>query len=156
MNSCIASRLLCVFGAIGLAACATIPNPETKPMGVNVLSDAAIQSANSGKVDFVVHVKPVLEAKCVMCHNHQTLKNRMSLESRAEAFRTGAIGAYIVPGHPESSLLITHVKSAHQNVSVMPHVGDRLTAEETAILTKWVKEGASWPKGAVGTLRVGL
>lgn len=150
MKSSSAALLLCVF----LAACATPPDPETKPMGENVLSKEAIKAARTSPVDFVAHVKPVLERKCVMCHNRKALKGHMSLENRKEAMRSGALGAYIVPGHPENSLLIANVHSAHQNVSVMPAVGERLTQEEYAILTKWVKEGASWPSGAAGTLKI--
>ena len=145
------ANLLCV---LALASCATPPNPETKPMGENVLSQDAIHAARIGPVDFVAHVKPVLEAKCVMCHNRKALPGRMSLENRQEAMRSGALGAYIVPGHPESSLLVANVKSAHQKVSVMPAVGERLTKDEYAILTKWVKEGAPWPAGKAGALKI--
>ena len=123
-------------------------------MGENVLSKKEIKAAKSGPVDFVAHVKPVLERKCVMCHNRKALPGHMSLENRAQAMRSGALGAYIVPGHPESSLLISNVHSAHQNVSVMPAVGERLTKDEDSILTKWVKEGANWPAGATGTLEI--
>lgn len=123
-------------------------------MGENVLSKKEIKAAKSRPVDFVAHVKPVLERKCVMCHNHQALPGHMSLENRAQARRSGALGAYIVPGQPESSLLIANVHSAHQNISVMPAVGERLTQDEYAILTKWVKEGANWPAGAAGTLEI--
>lgn len=144
------SSLLCVF----LAACAAPMNPETKPMGENVLSPEAIQAARTGQVDFVAHVKPVLEAKCVMCHNRRALPGHLSLENRTQAMRSGALGAYIVPGHPEKSLLVANVKSTHQNVSVMPAVGERLTKDEYAILTKWVKEGAVWPAGEAGTLKI--
>ena len=151
MNTRRLSSLLCV---LVLASCATPPDPETKPMGENVLSKEAIKAAKSGPVDFVTHVKPVLEAKCVMCHNHKALPGHMSLETRQEAMRSGALGAYIVPGHPEKSLLVANVHSAHQNVSVMPAVGERLTKDEYAILNKWVKEGASWPSGAAGTLTI--
>lgn len=150
MKSSSAALLLCVF----LAACATPPDPDTKPMGENVLSKEAIKAARTSPVDFVAHVKPVLERKCVMCHNRKALKGHMSLENRKEAMRSGALGAYIVPGHPENSLLIANVNSAHQNVSVMPAVGERLTQDEYAILTKWVKEGANWPSGAAGTLKI--
>jgi uncharacterized membrane protein len=143
--------LLC---ALLIASCTTPPDPETKPMGENVLSKKAIKTARSGPVDFVAHVKPVLERKCVMCHNHKALPGHMSLENRTQAMRSGALGAYVVPGHPENSLLIANVESAHQNVSVMPAVGERLTKDEYAILTKWVKEGASWPSGAAGTLEI--
>ncbi|MDI1311992.1 c-type cytochrome domain-containing protein [Prosthecobacter sp.] len=145
------STLLCV---LVLSSCATPPNPETKPMGEDVLSQDAIHSAKNGPVDFTAHVKPVLEAKCVMCHNRQALPGHLSLENRTQAMRSGALGAYIVPGHPEQSLLVANVKSTHHNVSVMPAVGERLTKDEYAILTKWVKEGAPWPAGAAGTLKI--
>jgi mono/diheme cytochrome c family protein len=145
------SSLLCVFA---FASCATPPDSETKPMGENVLSKEAIHAAKAGPVDFVAHVKPVLEAKCVMCHNRTALPGHGSLENRQEATRSGALGAYIVPGHPEYSLLVANVKSAHQKVSVMPAVGERLTPDEYAILNKWVKEGAQWPAGAAGTLKI--
>lgn len=151
MNICRLSSLLCV--AI-LASCTTPPEPETKPMGENVLSKEAIKAAKSGPVDFVAHVKPVLEAKCVMCHNRKALPGHMSLESRREALRTKTLGTYIVPGHPETSLLVANTASTHQNVSVMPAVGMRLTKDEYAILNKWVKEGANWPAGSAGTLKI--
>jgi len=151
MNCNPLSNLLCV---LALASCATPTDPETKPMGENVLSQDAIHAAKTGPVDFAAHVKPVLEAKCVMCHNRKALPGRMSLENRQEAMRTGALGAYIVPGHPEQSLLVANVKTAHQKVSVMPAVGERLTTDEYAILTKWVKEGAPWPAGKAGVLEI--
>jgi len=145
------SSLLCAFL---IASCATPLDPETKPMGENVLSKEQIRAAKSGPVDFVAHVKPVLERKCVMCHNRKALPGHMSLENRTQAMRSGALGAYIVPGHPENSLLVANVHSAHQNVSVMPAVGERLTKDEYEILTKWVKEGANWPAGPAGTLEI--
>jgi uncharacterized membrane protein len=123
-------------------------------MGENVLSKDAIRAAKTSPVDFTTHVKPVLEAKCVMCHNRKALPGHVSLESRKEAVRTKALGTYIVSGHPESSLLVANVKTVHQKVSVMPAVGERLTQDEYAILTKWVKEGANWPAGKAGTLKI--
>ncbi|MDB6005503.1 MAG: Planctomycete cytochrome [Prosthecobacter sp.] len=143
--------LLCAFV---LASCSMPSDSETKPMGENVLGKDAIHAAKTGQVDFTAHVKPVLEAKCVMCHNRKALPGHMSLESRKEAMRSGALGTYIVPGHPEKSLLVANVKTVHQNVSVMPAVGERLTTDEYAILTKWVKEGAQWPAGAAGALKI--
>ncbi len=145
------SSLLCV---LALASCSTSPDSETKPMGENVLSKEAIHAAKTGPVDFVAHVKPVLEAKCVMCHNRKALPGHGSLENRKEATRSGALGAYIVPGHPEYSLLVANVKTAHHKTSVMPAVGERLTEDEYAILQKWVKEGAAWPAGKEGTLKI--
>ncbi|MCB1277929.1 c-type cytochrome domain-containing protein [Prosthecobacter sp.] len=147
-------RLSCLLSVLVLAACSTPPDSETKPMGENVLSKEEIKAAKTGPVDFVAHVKPVLEAKCVMCHNRKALPGHMSLESRPEVLRTKTLGTYIVPGHPETSLLVANTASTHQNVSVMPAVGERLTKEEYAILRKWVKEGANWPSGGAGTLKI--
>ena len=145
------SILLCT---LVLASCSTPTDSETKPLGANVLSQAAIHAAKTGPVDFAAHVKPVLEAKCVMCHNRKALPGHGSLENRQEAVRSGELGAYIQPGHPEYSLLVSNVKTAHQKASVMPAVGERLTPDEFAILTKWVKEGAKWPAGKAGTLKI--
>lgn len=146
------SSLLCVVFIA--SCCTTMPDSETKPLGENVLSKEAIKAAKNGPVDFVAHVKPVLEAKCAMCHNRKALPGHMSLESRREAVRTKTLGTYIVAGHPETSLLVANTASTHQNVSVMPAVGERLTKDEYAILNKWVKEGANWPSGSAGTLKI--
>ncbi len=138
-----------------ITACALRPEPETRPAGEEVLSSEARRSAKTSAVDFVTQVKPILEQRCAMCHNHSSLKGRMSLESRREAVRSGALGTFIVPGHPERSLLVTNVESHHQG-NAMPVVGTRLTADEVLILSKWIREGASWPSGAAGTLKTGL
>ena len=146
------SSLLCILFIT--ACCAPMPDSETKPLGENVLSKEEIKAAKSGPVDFVKHVKPVLERKCVMCHNRKALPGHSSFESRREALRTKTLGTYLVPGHPETSLMVANTASTHQNVSVMPTVGERLTKDEYTILRKWVKEGAVWPTGAAGTLEI--
>jgi hypothetical protein len=89
-----------------------------------------------------------------MCHNRKALPGHASFESRREALRTQTLGAYIVPGHPETSLMVANTASTHKNTSVMPAVGERLTKDEYFILRKWVKEGANWPSGAAGTLEI--
>ena len=154
MQPCAFLPLACITVLFALAGCTSAPDAETKPKGNNVLDTQALQAAKTGPVSFGLHVRPVLESKCVMCHNHTTNKGHISLESRKEAVRTGALGTVIVPGHPEHSLFVTNIKTAHQHVTVMPVVGERLTTEETELLTKWIKEGASWPAGAAGTLKL--
>ena len=146
-------HVLGVLAAVCLDACVVAPDSETKPMGENVLSPQAIRAAKSEPVSFVAQVKPVLEGKCVMCHNRQSLPGHMHLESRRAAMLSGALGTFIVSGHPERSPLLGSAGYSHHSVSAMPIVGERLTVEESAILTKWIKEGASWPAGPAGTLR---
>lgn len=131
--------------ACWLTACQTPPEPQTAPGTVEVLSEAALKKSH-GRIDFATQVKPVLEAKCVICHNRKTLPF-FSLENRKLAF---AVPGRIVPGHPESSLLI--VNGTMNHAKTMPPVGNRLTAGEKRIITAWVRQGADWPAGPAGDL----
>lgn len=124
---------------------------ETAPAGQTILSASALKAAKT-KVDFTQHVKPILEGRCVMCHNRKTLPGRMSLEDKKRAMSRGATGIPIVPGHPEQSILIGNIRSAHAHVNAMPPVGERITKDELAVLTKWIKDGAEWPDGRAGRL----
>jgi uncharacterized membrane protein len=124
---------------------------ETKPLGEELIPKQERSMASSRPVNFATHVKPILENRCVMCHNRITMKGYMNLDDRREAVKSGALGKYIIPGYPEISLLLTNMRS-HKNTSVMPVVGVRATADECEIIAKWIKEGAHWPTSAEGTL----
>ena len=112
------------------------------------LSAAALASSH-GKISFTEHVKPVLQSKCVVCHN---VKDQpwFSMQKREPVFARGAYGPRIVPGKPEESSLIS--KGTLNHAGTMPPVGDRLTVEEKRILTAWVSQGAEWPAGKAGEI----
>lgn len=131
-----------------LVACKTPRHSETAPENWEVLSADALRTSH-GIIDFTTHVKPVLEAKCVVCHNLQTLPF-FSLENRALAFKAGAAGPRIVPGHPAKSPLVHNATGAHSQT--MPPVGERMTVNEKRIIAEWVAQGAQWPQGKVGEL----
>lgn len=139
-----------------LASCCAPPEPrsQTQFEGETVLSARELREAAAKPVVFSRHVKPILEAKCAMCHNRQALPGRMSLENREMAATSGALGTFIVPGHPEKSLFITNVSAAHSGVHAMPPVGERMTDEELVVIKKWIQEGAQWPEGRAGVLDV--
>lgn len=138
--------------ALVIVGCHTPHDSETRYAGGEVLSPAAIAVAKH-KPDFVSHIKPVLEAKCVMCHNRKTLPGHMSLENGELALKPGSLGVQtIVPGHPEASLLIANIAEKHAHVNAMPAVGERMTKNEIAILSQWIKQGATWPTGRAGKL----
>ena len=136
-----------------LVGCTTEPESETTYPGVTVLKPEALKVALV-KPDFVRHVKPILEAKCAMCHNQKTLPGVMNLDNRKVAYQPGASGHLgIVPFHPEHSLLISNIKHSHRDVKAMPPVGERLTDDETKVLKQWIAQGASWPDGRAGKLK---
>lgn len=138
--------ILCLASlTLRLTSCISPHESETAPENVEVLSEAALKNSHH-TIDFVTQVKPVLEAKCVICHNRKTLPF-FSLDNRKLAF---AVPTRIVPGHPEKSLLI--VNGTMNHAKTMPPVGNRLTSDEKRILTAWVKQGAVWPEGRAGNL----
>ena len=151
------SRLpaLCCCLAVVLAGCRNVPleESETSPVGPSVLPPAVLAEGLNGPVKFDRHVKPVLEANCLPCHDGRELPAFLNLSSRALAFAPGPYGPRIVPGKPEASLLIRNLSMTHAPVKAMPPVGNRLTPEEKQLLEKWIAEGAAWPDGPAGRLR---
>lgn len=87
------------------------------------------------KVDFVREVKPILELRCVRCHNSETAMEHLRLDRKDRAMLV------IVPKRPEDSRLLLAAQSGY-----MPPGGPKLPDSEMEILRKWIAEGAHWPK----------
>ena len=87
------------------------------------------------KVDFVREVKPILELRCVRCHDSTTASKHLRLDRKDRAMRV------IVPKTPEESRLYLAARSGF-----MPPANHPLSAEELETLRKWIAEGARWPK----------
>ena len=141
--------------ALGLNACSTSPPPgsETAPIGPPILSDAAQQTALRGQVSFSQHVAPILENRCLPCHNGTTLIGILDLSSRRTALLPSPSGQpRIVPGNPARSLLFLNPQAAHHSANAMPPVGNRLTDGDLAVLRRWIAQGAPWPHGPAGIL----
>lgn len=93
---------------------------------------------------FENQIRPLLAKHCFECHSRKAkrLEAGLYLDSRAGVLRGGDSGAAIVPGDPEESLLISAV---NYDSFEMPPKG-KLKPAEVALLSKWVKMGAPWPK----------
>jgi hypothetical protein len=92
--------------------------------------------------------------KCLACHSGATAIAGYSLENRPAPSNPAPPVPRIVPGDPDRSRLVTNISAAHASLDVMPPVGDRLLKVEKDILRRWIKQGAEWPTGPEGTLRV--
>lgn len=143
----IVSYFFCAGLGLSLTGCALQPpkEPGTLLPGHNVLPPQTLWMAKAGKVDFNRHVKPILEAKCVVCHSADAQPKGLHMESRAAAKKSGVLGGFIVAGHPERSALLTSLKTAHEGLKPMPPVGEQLTEDEIVILKRWIAQGAHWP-----------
>ncbi|RBP38185.1 cytochrome c [Roseimicrobium gellanilyticum] len=124
---------------------------ETAPGDYSALENAQFPGS-SERVSFSRHVKPILKLKCLPCHTSEVIATAYRLDTKKAAFASGPAGSRIVPGDPKKSLLL-NVAGVHRNIAVMPPVGNRLTEAESRLLTRWIKEGASWPEGTAGHLQ---
>ena len=88
-------------------------------------------------------VKPVLQQKCIGCHNAQKLKGRLLLTDSLSIDKGGKSGELLVPGKPELSLLVRRIQLPYEEKKHMPPAGNpQLTDEERTLLYYWIKSGA--------------
>jgi hypothetical protein len=111
-------------------------------LGIGVLCWCAFKPEH--RVDFNTEVKPIINAKCIICHGGVRAKGGFSLLFREDAFaktESGRLG--IIPGDPDHSEMIRRI-SSHDPEARMPYKHEPLSKEEIDILRNWVKEGAQW------------
>jgi hypothetical protein len=103
-------------------------------------------SANRASEDFFrAKVEPVLRANCFECHSHEhKIKGGLALDSRSGWEKGGDTGPAVIPGNPESSLLIKAVSHVEKDLQMPPK--KRISDAEIALLTGWVKSGAADPR----------
>ncbi len=92
------------------------------------------------EVDFVSEIAPLLERRCLSCHNEQEQKGGFSLATVEAAMEDG----YVVLGDSVASHLF-EVISPGAGKARMPKNSDPLDAEQIKLIGKWIDEGAQWP-----------
>ena len=96
--------------------------------------------------DFEKTFAPIAVRHCVGCHNASDSKAGLDLTSGDASLKGGDSGAAIVPGKPEESFLVERIRDG----SMPPeNDGRRLTDEEVAAVSEWIKAGAKWPANRV-------
>lgn len=93
-------------------------------------------------VSFREEIAPILNQRCVACHNTRTAKGRLNLESYAALMKGGESGASIDPGDGESSTLCLMIDDGS-----MPKDAEPLTQEQIALIQRWVTLGAQLDAG---------
>lgn len=108
--------------------------------------DAAFRAGerSSGTIDYSTRIQPILKARCFSCHQGERVKGKLRLDVRETALKGGiSRRSALVPGHPEKSELLARV-TAEDADDRMPPQGLALTAEEIALVSAWIKEGARY------------
>lgn len=94
---------------------------------------------------FEKKIRPLLIDNCYNCHSANTnSRGGLRVDDRNGLVVGGGRGPAVAPGHPEKSLMIAAVKKTHAEVKMPPK--KELSGEQIADLTKWIKDGAAWPK----------
>lgn len=96
---------------------------------------------------FESQVQPILERHCYSCHSasHGKVKAGLELDWKGGWEKGGDSGPAVIPGNPEKSLLIKAVRYTDPDLR-MPPKGEKLSANEVAVLVSWVQRGASDPR----------
>ena len=115
-----------------------------------VLMNPAASAAESTKAQldfFESKIRPVLADNCYKCHSTKAekVKGGLLLDSRDAVLKGGESGPAIVPGNPDQSLLIKAVRYTDPDLQ-MPPKGNKLSDQQVADLTTWVKMGAPDPR----------
>ncbi len=104
---------------------------------------AAEAKPSPGQVEFFEKaIRPVLVNQCQNCHNGDKQKGGLRLDSREALLRGGDSGPAVVPGKPETSLLI---KAVHYKDDLRMPPKNQLKPEEIQALASWIKDGLPWP-----------
>ncbi|MCE9561823.1 MAG: PSD1 and planctomycete cytochrome C domain-containing protein [Planctomycetes bacterium] len=89
-------------------------------------------------------IRPILVEHCYSCHGEKKDKGGLRLDTRAAVLKGGDSGPAVVPGKPEASPLVKAVKFTDPHLQMPPK--GKLTPEQIAALTDWVKDGAPDPR----------
>ncbi len=91
------------------------------------------------KINFEDHILPILENRCLNCHNPDKAKGGLDLSSYTAMMSGGSGGEVVTPMEAQGSRLYT--LSARTEEPVMPPKGEHVTPEELALLEKWIQAG---------------
>lgn len=102
----------------------------------------ALTSLDSADV-FADAVMPILEAKCVSCHNDTKKKGDLLLTGYASILKGGKTRAGVVPGDVSASELYRRITLPEGHKEFMPTEGKKpLSDVQVAILEWWIEKGA--------------
>lgn len=86
-------------------------------------------------------IYPILDQKCLNCHNSAKTKGELSLVDSASILRGGESGVVLVAGNPEQSLLFERLILDIDHEDHMPPKGKpQLTQQEITLIREWIDQ----------------
>ena len=108
-----------------------------------------VRADGESDVDYLTDIKPLLHDKCFSCHGSLKQEGGLRLDAASLIQKGGESGSAYVVGSVAKSLILERVTDDDDNRMPPAENGSRLTAEEVAKLTIWIKSGATAPDEAI-------
>ncbi|MBX7209440.1 MAG: DUF1553 domain-containing protein [Verrucomicrobiaceae bacterium] len=141
MKPILSPRILILLAVAALAPAAPQAAPSPAP------AQPAAAAPAAGPVDFAGQVQPLLETRCLECHNPAKVKGDLLMNTLDAMLKGGEGGPALVVGQPDKSEIIKRILLPKGHDDVMPPKGAPLSAQQIDVLKRWVAEGAKWPQG---------
>jgi uncharacterized membrane protein len=113
--------------------------------GAVLLLAAGTASAKEEPVSFAEDINPILQSRCLMCHQpgaEGTEKSGLDLSTYDGVMKGTKHGPMIVPGDPLTSNLMVLIEGRADKSLYMPHGKKKLSQCDRDIIRKWIKQGA--------------
>lgn len=134
-----------------------VAKPAAKPAAVAKPAEPAkpaaapakpVEVAKAGTVSFKADIAPLLVKNCLACHGASDPKGDYQLHTFALLMKAGSSAdAPVTAGNPDKSELLRLIASDEKEER-MPKDGDKLPADQIALIKRWIAEGAKYDGGA--------
>ncbi|MEC9094432.1 MAG: DUF1553 domain-containing protein [Planctomycetota bacterium] len=111
-------------------------------MSVVLMGGASCGLALDEESFFRQKIAPILQVKCIRCHNDNEREGGLSLQSKIGFDKGGENGRVFHPGRPVDSSLLESILGDDPE---MPKDDDPLTPQELGAIKKWIVQGGHWP-----------
>jgi hypothetical protein len=92
---------------------------------------------------FQTKVRPILAARCYVCHGPDAQQNGLRLDSLAAILKGSESGKVVVRGHGDQSRLVRRLLAKER--PQMPYGGPPLSKDQIADIRAWIDAGAPGP-----------
>ncbi len=103
------------------------------------------QPSDSTATLYDAGIAPVLSQKCISCHGIDKIKGDLQLNTVENIMKGGKHGDILKGDSNKAALLLERLRLPQSDEKHMPPDGKlQLTADESALIGKWIKSGASF------------
>ena len=115
----------------------------------SVLATNSACAETQSRIEYVKDIKPLLRDKCFSCHGSLKQEAGLRLDAASLIKKGGESGPAYVAKSVKNSLILERVTADDDSRMPPAEAGARLTTEEIAKLTAWIKSGAIAPDEAI-------